>query len=335
MKASEVAMALELLMDAGEPAHLEGEPGVGKTSIVQQVSKKVKRKLIYTRLSDKDPADARGMPIVDLKAQLTRWLTPAEFPQEGCGPVTWFIDEWTQGFPSVQNVFGQALNERRIGEYKVPDSVYICAASNRAKDRAATNKMPSHIADRFVRLTLEADVDDWTRWAFANNVETEVIAFIRWMRGSRLSNFDPSKDVSPTPRSWHKASNVLRTAKSSKLVLPQTVEERTYAGIVGDGAAAEFVGFLQVFRNMPDPTAILMNPDKYDVPKDPATLCAWANGLSAHATENNMDRVVKVANKMPDEFSTLLITMATAQNKKLASTRSYIQWASDHQHTLL
>lgn len=335
MKPTEVAAALEVLIQANEPAHIEGEPGVGKTSIVEQVTRKLKRELCYTRLADKDPVDGRGMPVIDQKAGVTRWLTPAEFPREGCKPTIWFIDEWAQGLPSVQNVWGQLLNERRIGDYKLPDNVYMCAASNRAKDRAATNKIPSHIADRFTWLTMEADPNDWTAWAFDNGqVETEVIAYIRW-HPDHLSKFDPMKQASPTCRSWEKVSNILRASKAQKQKLNPIVEERLYAGKIGDGYAAQFMGFLQVFRKLTDPAAMLMNPDKCELPTDPAVLCAICTGLSKKVTDASMDRLVKIANRLPDEFSVLLMTLTTGRAKDLASTRAYIEWATKHQDALL
>jgi MoxR-like ATPase len=334
MKASEILQALEVLILSGNPAHIEGEPGVGKTALVTQCAKALKRDLIYTRLADRDPIDFRGMPVVDVKAGTTKWLTPDEFPKQGCKPTIWFIDEWAQGIPAVQNVAGQLLNERRLGEYVLPDNVYICAASNRAKDRAATNKIPSHIADRFSWLTLEADAGDWCKWAFANTIETETIAFIRW-REELLSKFDPSQQVSPTCRSWEKLSNVLRTIKAQKQKLPATIEERIYAGIVGNGAAAEFVGFLSIFRKLTDPAAMLANPDLCEIPTDPATLCAVCAGLSRKVTDASMDRLMRISNRMQDEYSVLLMALTTGRDAELASTRAYIEWAVAHSEALL
>ena len=137
MKASEVAIWLEWMMRIGCPAFITGEPGVGKTSVVNQVNAKLKRRVMYTRLALCDSVDLRGIPVTDLKAGVTRWLTPSDFPREGCPDTTWFMDEWMQGLPSVQAAAGQLLHERMLGDYRLPDNVYICGASNRAKDRAA------------------------------------------------------------------------------------------------------------------------------------------------------------------------------------------------------
>lgn len=334
MKASQVAAALELLIESGVPAHIEGPPGVGKTSVVYQVAAKKKMQVYVTRLADREPSDFQ-IPEIDSKKHSVRWITPDEFPQEGCGPTVWFFDEWRQGMPQVQNVAGRLLNERCLGAYKVPDQVYICAASNRAKDRAATNRMPSHIASRFNWLSMEADVGDWCQWALNNGIETELIGFIRW-RSELLSAFDPSQDVSPTCRAWEYVNRNLIAHKKRKLSdkLPASVEERLHAGHIGNGAAAELMGYLQVFRTLPDPSAMLMNPDKCEIPTQPATLCAICATLARKATDTNMDRVVRLANRMQDEYSVLLVTQAVQRDAKLSSTRPFISWAEKHQDAL-
>lgn len=346
MKASELATWLEWQMEAGEPAHITGEPGVGKTSIVHQVSAKQKRRVIEMRLSLREPIDLRGVMMPDLKAGVTRYLVPAELPKKGCGRVTLFFDEWLQGTTAMQSSAGQLLNEHRLGDYELPtgngDDVYICGASNRAKDRAGTNKMPSHIADRWVWGELVPDVGDWCKWAINNGIMTELIAFLRWRgegtvidgetKPGLLSAFDPKKDVSPTCRSWTSVSKQM--AAAHKLHIPTGIEMQGYAGKVGEGAAVELMGFLSVYRNLPDPQAMLMNPDTCPIPEKPDVLCALSAILAKKASDANMDRVVKIANRMQDEFSVLMITQATMLNPKLSSTRAFIDWAEKHQEAL-
>ena len=41
----------------------------------------------------------------------------------------------------------------------------VLAAGNRETDRAVTARMPSALANRFVHIEVEADLDDWRRWA--------------------------------------------------------------------------------------------------------------------------------------------------------------------------
>lgn len=333
MKASEVKMALRWQMEANNPVHIEGEYGVGKTSVVTQATAEAERELLISRLGLCESVDLRGLPATDAKTGTTRWLTPSDFPKAGCKPTSWFFDEWRQALPSVQAAAGQLLNERRLGDYKVPDNVYLCAASNRAKDRSATNKMPAHVSSRFVHLTMEADAGDWCAWAAGpGDVAVEVIAFIRW-KPELLSKVDPNADASPNCRAW--GDYVSRaTKKAAGLKLPSAVEMQTYSGMVGAPAASEYMGFLQVYRGLPDPQAMLMNPDGCAIPDKPDVLCALGAVLARKATTSNMDRIVKIADRMPEEFGVLLVTNATLLKPEVSGTKGFVAWAEKHQYVL-
>ncbi|MHC1744000.1 MAG: hypothetical protein AB9873_13345 [Syntrophobacteraceae bacterium] len=78
-----------------------------------------------------------------------------------------------------------------------------------------------------------------------------------------------------------------------------------------------------------------MNPNAVDIPTDPATRYALCGALSRKASENNMERMVKFANRLPAEFSVLLIRDSLRRDKTLASTRAFIEWASAHSNVLI
>lgn len=340
MKPSDISTTLEILVRANKPAIVLGEPGVGKTSVWQQTAARLDMDLLYTRLADKEPVDLIGLPVTDLAKGTTKWLTPEYFPRKSKRPLLWFFDEWSQGTPSVQNVAGQLLNERCLGDsYRLPDNVYIGAAANEAKHRAATHRIPAHIADRFWYLKQEADVTDWCKWAFKANLETEVIAFIRF-RDKLLQAFDPSADVSPTCRSWEHISDVRKAMKHPNAPkINEAIEEKMYAGKIGDGAASEFMSVVKVLRNLPDLSAMLMNPANCALPnvrdKDgPATLCAMCEGIARKATDANIDRVVTIADRLADEFSVLLMLQAVGRDEKLKNTRAFIEWSVKHQEAM-
>ncbi|HHL35185.1 MAG TPA: AAA family ATPase, partial [Desulfobulbaceae bacterium] len=78
-----------------QAAMLWGLPGVGKSEAVRQIAAEAGMGVIETRLSQMDPVDFRGVPaVVD---GTTEWMTPAEFPKEGCQPTIWFLDEINAG----------------------------------------------------------------------------------------------------------------------------------------------------------------------------------------------------------------------------------------------
>jgi hypothetical protein len=117
-------------------------------------------------------------------------------------------------------------------------------------------------------------------------------------------------------------------------VVPSDAEFECFKGAVGEGAAAEFVGFLRIFRKLPNPDAILLHPDTADVPTDPATLYALSGALATRAVDSNFARVCTYAERMPPEFSVLTISQAAKRNPALASTAAFTQWSVKHQDVL-
>ena len=110
---------------------------------------------------------------------------------------------------------------------------------------------------------LEFDVspDDWILWAQQVGIRREVIAFLRF-RPKLLHDFDPlsSGKAFASPRSWAFLSGILDANPDPD------VEYELFRGTVGDGAAAEFMGFLRVWRGLPSVEDILANPADALVP---------------------------------------------------------------------
>lgn len=71
--------------------------------------------------------------------------------------------------------------DRALGEYPLPDGWAVFAAGTREGDRAVTSSMSSALANRFVHLTFEPDLDNGSRWALDQaDLRPEVVAFLRW-----------------------------------------------------------------------------------------------------------------------------------------------------------
>ena len=78
-----------------------------------------------------------------------------------------------------------------------------------------------------------------------------------------------------------------------------------------------------------------MNPETAPVPSGPAELYALAGALARKATDQTMERLVRYANRLPAEFSVLLMTDAVTRNPEITSTRAWIEWASAHNDVLI
>ena len=67
------------------------------------------------------------------------------------------------------------------------------------------------------------------------------------------------------------------------------------AGAAGAGFAAEFLGFLKIYRSLPSIDQILLDPTGAPVPKDPAALYAVGAALTRKFTRANAGRMFTYA----------------------------------------
>lgn len=333
MRPSQILASLNCLIDAQQPAMLHGSPGVGKSDVIRQLAKARGLELIDLRLSQLDPVDMRGVPSVDAKKKITSWNVPSFLPTEGKGIL--FLDEINSAAQATQAAAYQLVLDRKLGDYTLPEGWSVIAAGNRTTDRAIVNQMSTALKNRFTHLNYEVNNDDWCEWALRSNISVEVLGFIRF-RPMLLNEFEQRNDSKEerermqrlknaqafaTPRSWEFLSRVVAQQPSKDL------EYELYSGIVGEGCAAEFMGYLKYYRDLPNLDALLMAPDKTEVPDAPATLYALATGLATKATPDNLERVVKYALRMPAEFQVLLMKDAIVRDSALTNTKAFNTWA--------
>lgn len=327
MKPSQLNTALKTLVNIMQPVFIWGPPGVGKSRIVAQTAQQLGIKLIDIRTVLLDPVDLRGLPHID-KNHRACWSPPDFLPKEGSGIL--FLDELNAAPPLVQAACYQLILDRKLGEYQLPEDWSIIAAGNRETDRSVTHRMSSALANRFVHLNFDVNLEDWLTWAKQNNQSEEVTAFLKF-RPALLHAFDPQKNEKafPAPRSWEFVSRILSSRPDKDL------EFELIAGTVGEGAAAEFFGFARVFRNLPDPDMLLISPETSEVPEDPATLYAVCEALAGKASKQNMSQVVTYANRLPPEYSVLLVRDAVKADNEVVNTDAFNEWAAVYSDVLI
>ncbi len=118
------------------------------------------------------------MPHYDHDNKLTVWYRPEDLPNSD-EPAVLFFDELTAASPFLQPTVYGILQERRVGQHKIPDNTIIVAAGNTVDDGAVAYEMGTAIADRLVHMLVEADAKDWIKnFAIPNDLHASVTAFV-------------------------------------------------------------------------------------------------------------------------------------------------------------
>lgn len=324
------------VLAAGRPPCVWGSPGIGKSMVASDVADLLfkeksngKRYFIDLRGVQIDPVDVKGLPWVEIDAngeRIANWAKPGMLPQPGrdADEGLLLLDEITRAPQLVQNAFLQLVLDRRSGDYEVPPGWRIMAASNREGDGGGVGRMISALANRFVHINVEPDLDDWCKWAVGADVDPVVIAFLRF-KPDQLHAFDKQAHSFPTPRSWEMVSDLVKLDDGD-----QDTERVLVSGAVGQGAAVEFLSFVQMFRNLPSIDAILMNPKQATVYEDPSTLYAVTAALGRRATQENFGRVIEYLDRLPSEWAVYSMRDAVQRDASLTVTPEFTKWAVAH-----
>ena len=303
MNPAELKSTLSRLVQ--EELHLSvmiwGPPGIGKSSVVAQIARARDFDFVDLRLSQLAPTDLRGLPVP--KDGVSSWYPPEFLPRTGQGIL--FLDEVNMAPPTLQGIAQQLILDRRVGGYQVPDGWFIWAAGNRKEDHAAVFDMPSPLANRFIHLEVEADLESFRDYAIDVGLHEHILAFLSY-RPNLLFAMNAQRPAWPSPRTWEMASALYSA-------------DLSVDAAVGEGAGAEFRSFTSLYQQLIDLDVVLRGDGQtLGFPSKPSVRYATVVGLGLRAkdAEQGMHALSWTAQGAPAEWTQLLMTHLVAQMRR-------------------
>jgi len=287
-----------------------GPPGVGKSDGVRQYCADHGLKLYDVRLSQLDPIDLRGIGVPDMATKQCVWFPPKFLPQPNEKNTVLFLDEINSAPPSVQAAGYQLILDRRVGETCLPKDCRIIAAGNRESDRGVTFRMPSPLANRFIHAEVKPDIYDWMDWAFRNNVNPNLIAFLL-INPTLLHDMsaDNSGSAWPSPRSWAFVAEIMGNDPDKKKSLELT--RLAVSAAVGMAPALAYLKFLVNEENQIPPANLIWSQDDYKqgrpLSSQEASSLAVLLGSMCPQEEKAVDRVCRFCTQLPEEMAYVAI----------------------------
>lgn len=320
MNALHLIQSLEFAIKTNTPILIKGKPGIGKSDIVATAAQKANAQLIISHPVVSDPTDYKGLPFAG-KDETAHFMPFGELRQliDATEKTVYFLDDLGQAAPSVQAAAMQLILARRINGHKVSDSVVFIAATNNKADKAGVSGILEPVKSRFTILDLEVSSEDWQIWARDNNnIPLELIAFIRF-RPELLHKFDPTKEIvnSPCPR------NIAEVGKQQNSGLPSHLMFEFFSGRCGEAWAAEYKGFLDLFKELPSIDEIALNPKTAPISEKPGVHFALSGLIAKHMNEKNIDAFVTYLDRLPPDINVACMKDATARKRDLAMTKAY------------
>jgi hypothetical protein len=325
--------ATEYYMSKRKPVFIWGPPGVGKSDMVAQIrdarnTKKEPWGFIDFRAILRDTVDMRGVPIPDMQTKRTVWFTPDDLPNEerdGKHGIL-FLDELNAADTDVQKACYGLVLGRKLGSYRLPDGWEIVAAGNRQQDRSSAQRMPRALANRFAHLEVAANADVWIEDFAMDNCHESLVGFMRYK--PNMIHVDEVLDKEgldinderkfPTPRSWASVSDICDA--------PDDLLYTLVEGLVGQAAAAEYVGFMRVIKDLPDFDDVLNRPMRADLPREPSAMWMLSTALARRVDRNSLDAGLKYAERMGREYEFVVAMDSTKREPSLTKTKAYIDF---------
>jgi hypothetical protein len=305
--------------------YIEGAPGGGKSALAKQIGKDLGfERVILFFASLRDPVDLLGTPRNE--GEVTVWKPPMEFYQLQTGHNLLILDELSDAPTPMQNALCGIIYDGVAGAVKLSDSTHIICTGNKTSHKSGANRVVSKLRGRVRTFEYVENIDGWSEWALMNDIDPVLIQFLRF-RPNLLSDFDPDK-VCPTPRNWERVSEIPTD-------LPNDLYFGNVAGDVGEGAAAEYVGFRRIYEGLPNIDALLMNPATATVPDDPAVRYALTGALAHRVSPDNFDRVSEYITRLPPEFSVMCVQDAIKLCPEIKTTKAFVSWAVANSNVMI
>lgn len=244
-----------------------GKGGIGKTeSIMELAKKKLHIGYVDIRLLLYSETDLKGIPYPSTDHVRTIWLQNDILPtveKDGETGILVF-DEITSCARSVRTAAYQLLNERRLGEYVLPDGWMVVCLGNGEEDGGDFQGMEGNFANRCSVFNVVPDVEAWKLWANSNNVNPLVIGYVSWKPGD-LHSYDPENETEllfASPRSWTAVSNILNANEfdANDAILCSRLEAN-----LGLRVGQQFIAFCKYKDKTIDPRRIVINGEKPDI----------------------------------------------------------------------
>jgi len=333
MRAENISKSLEKLIESQIPVFVWGSPGIGKSSIVKQIAIDKGLEFVDLRLSLLDPTDLKGIPFFDQENNEAVWASPNFLPKDSNLKGILFLDEINTAPPSVQASAYQLVLDRKVGDYTLPEGWSIVAAGNNESDRGVVYRMPPPLANRFVHLNMEVSFDDWKKWAYSEEIDSSIIAFLNY-DSTKLFDFDPSKNQKsfPTPRSWEYVHKVLHSGVEAELLLD------ILSGAVGYESATSFMSFRKVMHRLPDIEKLLSN-EKVEVEHDSQLLFALISGIITNikqdSSKEKIDNALSFSLTLPKEFSVMLVKDMQQNKINVEGSKVWDDWVESFAYLLV
>ncbi|HJB82555.1 MAG TPA: AAA family ATPase [Candidatus Mediterraneibacter intestinavium] len=240
------------------PVLLMGPPGIGKTQIMEQISKEMQIALVAYTITHHTRQSAVGLPFISEKSYGGQTFSVTEYTmseiiasvyekmeQTGIREGILFIDEINCVSETLAPTMLQFLQGKTFGNQKLPEGWIIVAAGNPPEYNKSVREFDVVTLDRLKKIDVEPDFPAWKEYAYRQEIHPAVISYLELRRENfcRIENTVDGKRFA-TARGWEDLSRLIQVYEDlgktvDRDVIYQYIQHRT--------AAKDFANYLELY----------------------------------------------------------------------------------------
>ena len=249
----------EILPVHQRPIFLLGAPGIGKTQIMEQISKECRIGLVSYTITHHTRQSAIGLPFISEKEynrvphKVTEYTMSEivaavydKIEDSGMKEGILFIDEINCVSETLAPAMLQFLQYKTFGSHQIPQGWLIVAAGNPPEYNPSVREFDVVTMDRVKKIQVEPDFAAWKEYAYKEGIHPAVLSYLNLRPASFYkmeSTVDGKRFV--TPRGWEDLSRLLQVyekiqKKADREVIVQYLQ---YPQI-----ARDFANYLELYE---------------------------------------------------------------------------------------
>lgn len=240
------------------PIFLLGAPGIGKTQIMEQISKECQLGLVSYTITHHTRQSAIGLPFISKNKYGGKEYSVTEYTmseiiasvhnkieETGLKEGILFIDEINCVSETLAPAMLQFLQCKTFGNHAVPEGWIIVAAGNPAEYNKSVREFDVVTMDRVKKIEVEPDFAVWKEYAYQQGIHNAVISYLT----SRVAHFYQMETTVDgtffaTPRGWEDLSRLIQVYE----MLGKTVDREVVMQYIQyPKIAKDFANYLELY----------------------------------------------------------------------------------------
>ncbi|MCR4600672.1 MAG: MoxR family ATPase [Clostridia bacterium] len=219
------------------PVFLIGDPGIGKTAIMEQISEELGIGLVSYSMTHHTRQSAIGLPKIVTKIYDGREYEISEYTmseiiasvydkieETGIKEGILFLDEINCVSETLAPAMLQFLQYKTFGKHEVPEGWVIVTAGNPPEHNKSVREFDVATLDRVKKITIDPDFAVWKEYAYKKGIHRAILTYLEIKKNDfyRIENtVDGEQFV--TARGWEDLSTIIKLYEEQEYAVDEQI----------------------------------------------------------------------------------------------------------------